>query len=77
MAVGEKTGRTINGIDLQSFLSCIGDAGRNHTISVHGTTPVPFRSIGIDPYTKGRGLSGRVPIGGVHCMLLNFHHDAF
>lgn len=46
-------GRNINGIDLQSSLSCIRDAGRNHTISAHCTTPMSFRSIEIDPCTKG------------------------
>lgn len=73
----KKTGRNINGIDLQSSLSYIRDAGRNHTISVHCTTPMSFRSIEIDPFTKGLGLSGHVPTVRAHCLVLHFHHNAF
>ena len=73
----KKRGRNINGIDLQSSLSCIWDAGRNHTISAHCTTPMSFRSIGIDPCTKGLWLSGCVSIGRSHCLVLNFHHNTF
>lgn len=75
--VGKKRGRNINGIDLQSSLSCIRDAGRNHTISAHCTTPMSFRSIEIDPCTKGLGLSGCVPIGRAQCVVLHFHHNTF
>ena len=72
MTGGKKRGRNINGIDLQSSLSCIRDAGRNHTISTPCTTPMSFRSIGTDPRTKGLGLSGCLPVGRAHCLALHF-----
>lgn len=41
------------------------------------TTPMSFRSIEIDPCTKGLRLSGCVPTGSAHCLVLNFHHNTF